>query len=345
MSIRRKTPEVEFRKAINLSISRFGRMRSIEAMETEIEYQREVLQRLKLPRRQTCIDDCVITGSGDSYVASSIARYMSSYKAICCHPMDIVLNPAIVMNRRVYLVSTSGSTKATILAAKVAKKHALRTIAITTRPESPLAKSSDDLILIRFKRASVPTSGTIGFTASMLCCVSLVCNVELKNVNKVYDESLALVDYLTNYKIKRSSSHVFLGNGIVYPAALYGALKMYEVFGVPSSAYSLDEFCHSPIFSIKNNDRIIILGNNVSEYNLSKMLINEFDKIKVLTHYIDCRKRSVIDGLLKSIFFLQLYAVKLAVKNRLRDCYFLRNERLLALSSKLIYGSNKKSQF
>ena len=320
-------------------------MRSIEAMETEIEYQREDLQKLELPRQQTCIDDCVITGSGDSYVASSIARYVSSYKAKCCHPMDIVLNPAIVKNRRVYLVSTSGSTKATILAAKVAKKFALRTIAITTRPESPLAKSSDDLISVRYKRASIPTSGTIGFTASMLCCVSLVCAVELHNVKKIYNESFALADYLTNYKIKRSSSHVFLGNGIVFPAALYGSLKMHEVFGVPSLAYSLDEFCHSPIFSIKSNDRIIILGNNVCEFRMSKTLINQLEKMEVLTLYINCRKLSTIDSLLKSIFFLQLYALKLAVKNRLKDCYFLRNERLLALSSKLIYGSNIRSQF
>jgi fructoselysine-6-P-deglycase FrlB-like protein len=259
--------------------------------------------------------------------------------------MDIVLNPAIVKNRRVYLVSTSGSTKATILAARVAKKFALRTIAITTRPESPLAKSSDDLISVRYKRVSVPTSGTIGFTASMLCCVSLVCAVELNNIRKIYNESFALADYLTNYKIKRSSSHVFLGNGVVFPAALYGSLKMHEVFGVPSLAYSLDEFCHSPIFSIKSNDRIIILGNNVSEFSMSKMITNQLEKMEVLTFYINCGKRSMIDSLLKSIFFLQLYAVKLAVKNRLKDCYFLRNERLLALSSKLIYGSNIRSQF
>ena len=120
---------------------------------------------------------------------------------------------------------------------------------------------------------------------------------------------------------------------------------MHEVFGVPSLAYSLDEFCHSPIFSIKSNDRIIILGNNVSEFSMSKTITNQLEKMEVLTFYINCRKRSTIDSLLKSIFFLQLYALKLAVKNRLKDCYFLRNERLLALSSKLIYGSNIRSQF
>ena len=319
-------------------------MRSIEAMETEIGYQIEDLEKLELPQPQTSFDDCVITGSGDSYVASMVTRYMSSYNAICCHPMDIVLNPAIVRNRKVYLVSLSGSTRATICAAKVAKKAALRTIAVTTRPESPLAKSSDDIISIRYNSTNIPTSGTIGFTASMLCCLSLVRKVDyLNNVKNIYNESIDLADFLSNYKIKRSTSHIFLGNGIVFPAALYGSLKMNEVFGVRSLAYSLDEFCHSPIFSIKSNDRIIILGNDACDLGISKTIMNRLAEINIVTLYVDCRKRSMIEGLLKSIFFLQLYAVKLAVKNRLKDCYFLRNERLLSLSSQLIYGSNRLS--
>jgi fructoselysine-6-P-deglycase FrlB-like protein len=319
-------------------------MRSIEAMETEIGYQTEDLEKLEFPPPQTNLDDCVITGSGDSYVASLIATYVSGYKATCCHPMDIVLNPAIVRNRKVYLVSVSGATKATLRAAKVANRSALKTTAITTRPESPLAKRSDELISIRYKSTSTPTSGTLGFTASMLCCLSLVCKVRLNNVKKIFNESIALADYLTNYKIKKSPSYILLGNGIVYPAALYGSLKMNEVFGVPSLAYSLDEFCHSPIFSIKSNDRIIILGNNVCDLTVSKTITNQLDKIGVSTLYVDCRKRSMIETLLKSIFFLQLYAVKLAVKNLLKDCYFLKNETLLDLSSKLIYGSTLRSE-
>jgi fructoselysine-6-P-deglycase FrlB-like protein len=319
-------------------------MRSIEAMETEIGYQIEDLEKLELPRPQARLDHCVITGSGDSYVASLVTKYVSSYNAICCHPMDIVFNPAIVRNRKVYLVSLSGSTRATICAAKVAKKTALRTIAVTARPESPLAKSSDDIILIRYNSTNIPTSGTIGFTASMLCCLSLVSKVDyLSNVKNLYEESIVQADYLSNYEIKRSTSHIFLGNGVFFPAALYGSLKMNEVFGVRSLAYSLDEFCHSPIFSIKNKDRIIIVGSDKRDLDVSKTIMNQLAEINIVTFYVDCRKRSMIEGLLKSIFFLQLYVVKLAVKNRLKDCYFLRNQRLLSLSSQLIYGSNRLS--
>ncbi|MGB8934030.1 MAG: SIS domain-containing protein [Candidatus Nitrosopolaris sp.] len=313
-------------------------------METEIGYQIEDLEKLELPRPQARLDHCVITGSGDSYVASLVTKYVSCYNAICCHPMDIVFNPAIVRNRKVYLVSLSGSTRATICAAKVAKKTALRTIAVTARPESPLAKSSDDIILIRYNSTNIPTSGTIGFTASMLCCLSLVSKVDyLSNVKNIYEESIVQADYLSNYEIKRSTSHIFLGNGVFFPAALYGSLKMNEVFGVRSLAYSLDEFCHSPIFSIKNKDRIIIVGSDTRDLDVSKTIMNQLAEINIVTFYVDCRNRSMIEGLLKSIFFLQLYVVKLAVKNRLKDCYFLRNQRLLSLSSQLIYGSNRLS--
>jgi glutamine---fructose-6-phosphate transaminase (isomerizing) len=319
-------------------------MRSIEAMETEIGYQLADLQKLELPRPQARFDDCVITGSGDSYVASLVTKYVSGYNMVCCHPMDIVFDPAIVRNRKVYLVSISGCTRATICAARVAKKNALRTIAVTTRPDSPLAKCSDDIIPIRYNSTNIPTSGTIGFTASMLCCLSLVSKVDyLSNLKHIYKESIVAADYLSNYKLKTSTSHIFLGNGIFFPAALYGSLKMNEVFGVRSFAYSLDEFCHSPIFSIRNKDRIIIVGSDTRDLSVSKKITNHLSEINIVTFYVDCRNGKMVESLLKSIFFLQLYVVKLAVKNRLKDCYFLRNQRLLSLSSQLIYGSGRLS--
>jgi glucosamine 6-phosphate synthetase-like amidotransferase/phosphosugar isomerase protein len=315
-------------------------MRSIEAMETEIGYQLADLEKLEFPPPRSRFDDCVITGSGDSYVASLVTRYMSGYNVVCCHPMDIVFNPSIVRNRKVYVVSISGRTRATICAARVAKKNALKTIAVTTRPDSPLAKCSDDIISIRYNSTNIPTSGTIGFTASMLCCLSLVSKVDyLSNVKQIYNESVVPADYLSNYKLKSSTSHIFLGNGIFFPAALYGSMKMNEVFGVRSFGHSLDEFCHSPIFSIKNKDRIIIVGNDTRDLSVSKTIMNQLSEINVLTFYVDCRNGSIIESLLKSIFFLQLYVVKLAVKNRLKDCYFLKNQKLLSLSSQLIYGS------
>jgi glucosamine 6-phosphate synthetase-like amidotransferase/phosphosugar isomerase protein len=312
-------------------------MKSIEAMEKEIRYQVEDLQCLELPSRRN-IDDCFITGSGDSYVASLFASYISNFRLKCCHPMDIVLNPSLVKNRSVYLVSVSGCTSATIRAAKRTKKLGFRAIAITANTHSHLARTCDDLILMKYKRTPTRTSGTVGFLASLLCCLSLVCKLDYFKISKrIFDESISTVAKLTNYNITRSSSNLFLGNGIQFPAAIYGSLKMNEIFGVRSFSYSLDEFCHAPIFSLKRNDRIIVLGHEFKEEHVTKRMNDILAELGVFVFYVDCAKSTLLEALLKSIFCLQLYASRAAVKNHLKDCYFLLNKKLLALSSELIY--------
>lgn len=319
-------------------------MNSIEAMEIEIRYQVENLSKLNLPK-QTNLGDCMIVGSGDSYVAALIAQYASNHKVICCNPMDIVLNPEIVKNRRIYIVSVSGNTKANIHAAKIAKEQNIRTTAVTANPDSKLAKSCNEIIEVRYKTTGIPTSGTISFTSSMLSCLSLVSEVnDFDNLKRIYRESKKEAESLIDdYTLENLSSYIFLGDGILFPVAIYGALKINEVFGSKSFAYPLDEFCHSPIFSIKRNDKIIILGNK--EYgtrtNNSKALNERLEELDFSCFYINCsnsnNKLSLTPMLLKSIFLLQLYIVKQAIKLGVKDCYFLQNKAILKMSSFFIY--------
>jgi len=313
-------------------------MRSIEAMNRDIEHQIEQLGKLVLPLIERNINGCVFTGSGDSYVASLIGSYASNFRAKCCHPMDIVLNPKIVSNRKVFLISVSGGTKATLLAAKLAKKYAKRTVSITANPDSPLGKTSDKLLRLRYKSEKEATSGTIGFTASTMFCLSLVRKVKLDNILEIYDESSAKAELLTDHTALGSSKHIFLGNGLAYPAALYGSLKMNEVFGVSSFAYNLDDFCHAPIFSVKPNDTIIIFADSAGDAQVSKVIGSHLGKVNVSSFDITSTKQNKVENLLEFIFFSQLYPAKLASSNGLKNCYFLENKELLALSSSLIYS-------
>jgi fructoselysine-6-P-deglycase FrlB-like protein len=325
-------------------------MNSIDAMEIEIRYQVEGLSKLNLPK-QTNLGDCMIVGSGDSYVAALIAQFASNHKVIGCNPMDIVLNPEIAKNRRIYIVSVSGNTKANILAAKIAKEQNVRTIAITANPESKLAKSCDEIIEFQYKTTGIPTSGTISFTSSMLSCLSLVSEVnDLDNLKMIYRETKNEVESLIdddddNYDVlENSSSYIFLGDGILFPVAIYGALKINEVFGSKSFAYPLEEFYHSPIFSIRRDDKIMILGNKEcgTRTNNRNSL---YDRLRELDFsscfYTNCsssnNKLSLTEMLLKSILFLQLYVVKQAIIRRVKDCYFLQNKDILKLSSFFIY--------
>jgi fructoselysine-6-P-deglycase FrlB-like protein len=238
-------------------------MNAIEAMQSEIEYQVQDLHKLHL---SSPVSNCLFVGSGDSYIAGLAAQYFSGSRAICCSPIDIIKNPLLVKRRNLFLVSISGNTQANIIAAKIAKKHGVGTIsALTARSSSRLAKSCDQTIELKYKNTGITTAGTISFTASMIKCISLSTELQLpSNLRKMYNraenqakQAISKIDDKSN---SSSTSYFILGNSQLHAIAMYGALKFNEVFGAKAMAYPTEEFCHSPLFSIKETDQAIVLG-------------------------------------------------------------------------------------
>jgi fructoselysine-6-P-deglycase FrlB-like protein len=312
-------------------------MNAIEAMQAEIEYQVQDLHKLEL---SSPVSNCLFVGSGDSYIAGLAAQYYSGSHAICCSPIDIIKNYLLVKRRNLFVVSISGNTQANILAAKIAKKHGVRTIsALTARSSSRLAKSCDQTIVLKYKNTGITTAGTISFTLSMIKCISLSTELHLPaNLRKIYNhaekQAKQAISKIDNRNNNSNTSYFILGNSQLHAIALYGALKFNEIFGVKAMAYPAEEFCHSPLFSIKETDQAIVLGGDDGDKsrNLSKRLNEEgFSSVHVGF------KRTGIELLLQSTFFIQLFALKLAQKYGLTSCYFLRNKKLLRVSSDFIY--------
>jgi fructoselysine-6-P-deglycase FrlB-like protein len=312
-------------------------MNAIEAMQTEIEYQVQDLHKLEL---LSPVSNCLFVGSGDSYIAGLAAQYYSGSHAICCSPIDIIKNHLLVKRRNLIVVSISGNTRANILAAKIAKKHGVGTIsALTARSSSRLAKSCDQTIELKYKSTGITTAGTISFTLSMIKCISLSTELQLpSNIRKMYiradkqaRQAISKIDDKSN---SSNTSYFILGNSQLYAIALYGTLKFNEIFGAKAMAYPAEEFCHSPLFSIKNIDQAIVLGGDADNNSrkLSKRLNEEgFSSVHVGF------KSTGIELLLESTFFMQLFVLKLAQKYGLTSCYFLRNKKLLKVSSDFIY--------
>ena len=327
-------------------------------MQAEIEYQVQDLCRLDLLLSSSPASDnnnnCLFIGSGDSYIAGLAAQYFSNSHAICCSPIDIIKNPLLVKSRNLFIISISGNTQANILAAKIAKKHGASTItALTARSSSRLAKSCDQIIELRYRNTGIITSGTISFTASMIKCISLSTQLHMPSdlrklynhaekqaeqvMGKVYHKSssnnnnIAIGSSYSNSS--NSSSYFLLGDGLLYAITKYGTLKFNEVFGAKALAYPAEEFCHSPLFSIKEADQAIVLGDgDGNNRKLSKRLNEEgFSSI-----YVEF-KNTGIELLLQATFFIQLFVLKLAQKYRLTTCHFLMNKKLLKMSSDFIY--------
>jgi fructoselysine-6-P-deglycase FrlB-like protein len=316
-------------------------MNAIEAMQAEIEYQVQDLHKLDL---SSPVSNCLFVGSGDSYIAGLAAQYFSGSRAICCSPIDIIKNPLLVKRRNLFVVSISGNTQANIIAAKIAKKHGVGTIsALTARSSSRLAKSCDQTIELKYKNTGITTAGTISFTASMIKCISLSTELQLpSNLRKMYNraenqakQAISKIDDKSN---SSSTSYFILGNSQLHAIAMYGALKFNEVFGAKAMAYPTEEFCHSPLFSIKETDQAIVLGgeeDDDDDDNSSKLSkrLNEEGFASVHVGF----KPTGIELLLQATFFIQLFVLKLAQKYSLTSCYFLRNEKLLRVSSDFIY--------
>jgi fructoselysine-6-P-deglycase FrlB-like protein len=323
-------------------------------MQAEIEYQVQDLCGLDLSSSSspsTDSDCCLFVGSGDSYIAGLAAQYFSSSHAICCYPLDIIKNPSLVDRRNLFIVSISGNTQANILAAKIAKKNGARKVtALTARPSSRLAKSCDQTIELSYRNTGVATAGTISFTASMIKCISLSTHLHmLSDIRKLYNRAEKQAEQVTskvdlkNSSIANgsissnsgssSSSYFILGDGQLYAIARYATLKFNEVFGTTALAYPAEEFCHSPLFSITEADRAIVLGDGSgNNRKLSKRLNEE----GFSSFHIEF-KNTGIELLLQATFFIQFFVLKLAQKYNMTTCHFLTSRKLLKMSSDFIY--------
>jgi fructoselysine-6-P-deglycase FrlB-like protein len=310
-------------------------------MKHEIESELALTARFELVER---IDPtrCVMTGSGDSYVAASIASYLSYCKIICCYPSALTLNPNILVDKDLYIISISGRTAHNIAAAKLAKRSNVKAIAITADPQSELAKNCDRIIRINYRKPDVLTSGTVSFLSSVLTCISLTTKVmyNKKNLRRAFETANSMVDNLLKKIPDTLSSILFLADGLLYPVACYGSLKVNEVLGIRSFPYSLEEYCHAPLFSIKKEDSVIILNNSESHSTSAKTVSKFTEKLDGLNYSsisLDFPMSSSLAGLFQSIFLVQLLALKMAKRNDLTDCFFVQALDLMEISSECIY--------
>lgn len=301
-------------------------MNSIEAMAHDMERQLVDLPTMPLPEAAT--GRTILAGSGDSYAAGLAACHLSSGRAFCCHPADIIADPAIADCARAYFVSISGKTRANILAAKVARKNAT-TVAITADTASALASACDSTFALRFKSAG-KTSGTIGFTTSLLACARIAahktCPSDLKTI---YKDAARKASGLAGSVDARNP--VLLGDHVLHPVAIYGALKFNEVLGSKAIAYSLEDFCHAPIFGHKGGE-LIIFGSK-EDAKVSCRLGRAGFKIR----HVDCGKYEGLDSILYAAFFVQHLVLSIARRKKVKECYFLRDKKILDASSDVIY--------
>jgi len=226
-------------------------VKTIEALEKDINFQVDFLQKFK-PQKQLSDQQqkkSIFCGSGDSLAAAFLAEAFSNFKVRAADPLDLIKNKKITKNNSVYIISISGSTISNIRLAKLVKK----TTAISSNSQSRLGKICSNYITLNYQNTGVFTSGSIGFLASALTCISLVSPVKISKIAQLFKKAQKL-----SKSVRLCGKIFIIGNMHTFPVTMYSAAKFYEILGINASYERIEQFLHMGLFSAKPGDTVII---------------------------------------------------------------------------------------
>ena len=210
------------------------------------------------------------------------------------------------------------------MVAKIAKK----TTAITSKPQSLLARASDMTILLNAPNNDVFTAGSISFLESALTCISLVNTVTIPKNSKLFSKAK------TDAKKVTVSKRIFvLGNLFTFPLAMYCAAKFYELLGYDVHYCRIEQFSHMELFSVQKGDTVIIFEEENSH---NKQLVKNLKKIdiNVIHPNVPSEKLSQI---IYCTFFSQLVTLFEAKKKNKKECHFVTAKKIRNISNQMIY--------
>jgi fructoselysine-6-P-deglycase FrlB-like protein len=306
-------------------------MSSIEALKLDFKSQ---ITDLKNICNDRISEDLIFVGSGDSYVAGLMAEYATDHKCHCLSPSDL-LRSRFSKDKVYCFISVTGKTKANIEVARRATFLGAKTVAVTLNRNSELAQICKETIPLNVTTKRSPTAGFRTFVPVVLTCLQLA-GIDVPSKFVVWQKkgikmSLNLIDSLELPK----ETICLLGNETLYSIALYASLKMSEFFCASAMAHKLEEFCHSPIFGIKQSDHIWIMGQK------EEAISNRLNEMGLHLSYIELYRPDVLTKLFASIFFVQNLMILLAKKYGYSQIQYPLKQEVLKASSDIIYHGVK----
>ena len=229
-----------------------------------------------------------ITGSGTSYNAALVAKYlMSKYAKIKTEPIissELPHDPeSIEQNSILIAISQSGESADVLEAVRIAKKSNAKVLSIVNLLTSSLVQESS-LVIGMNCGPEIGVAATKSFTSQLAILYKIVdglCNGCLKpDFDKV---SKAISKILSNHskikkiarELKEVSDIYILGRGINYPIASEAALKLKELTYIHAEGIPGGELKHGPLALMDSNVYVVILNPDDSTYNDTLTSANE----------------------------------------------------------------------
>ena len=219
-----------------------------------------------------------LTGSGTSYNAALIAKYLlSKYARIKSESIissELQFAPdSIEPNSILIAVSQSGESADVLEAVKIAKENSCKIISIINSLTSSLARESDIVIGMNCG-PEIGVAATKSFTSQLIILYKIIqeLNSEVKinfeeissSISKILEEHNSIKKIAS--EIKEISDIYVLGRGIHYPIAIESALKIKELTYIHAEGIAGGELKHGPLALMDSNVFVIIINPNDSTY-------------------------------------------------------------------------------
>ncbi len=307
-------------------------MREIEAQVKDIPDYLQFLDSMSWEKIKP--EHAILVGAGDSLACTNFIERLTSFSAKSLDPYDLLQNYSIATGKIVYFISVSGRTRSNVEAAKRIKKLAKTTIAVTVNPESPIAKICSGVLPLRFSKDPGLTPGTNSFTASLMAC-SRIFGMSPRDSN--LEETINHAKEWASRRSEISGMIHFVSSGCFYPIGMYGAAKVFEFAGEKADYQLTEEFSHMNLFSMTDDDSVIIIKSDESDSTAGKLneeLVNQGYDSQILDFKSG---NNPLEHAISCAIHLQYLALNLAKSKGLKQPAFLQNDRLLGISNKMIY--------
>lgn len=229
-----------------------------------------------------------ITGSGTSYNAALVAKYLlAKYAKIKLEPIISselpTLPDTIEPNSILIAISQSGESADVLEAVNIAKKANSKILSIVNILTSSLAQESS-LIMGMNCGPEIGVAATKSFTSQLAILYQIAENlcdgcigVDFKKVSEAIMKILSDQSVIQEIskKLKNISDIYVLGRGVHYPIATEAALKLKELTYIHAEGIPGGELKHGPLALMDSNVYVLIINPTDATYNDTLTSANE----------------------------------------------------------------------
>ena len=249
-----------------------------------------------------------ITGSGTSYNAAEIAKYlMSKFAKIKINTLissELPFSPnEIEPNSTLITISQSGESADVLEAVKIAKESNAKILSIVNLLNSSLSQQSSLAIGLNCG-PEIGVAATKSFTSQLAILYKItdqLCNGCINPDWKKVSDAISHV-LSNNLKIKELAKNLkeitdiyVLGRGIHLPIAREAALKLKELSYIHAEGIPAGELKHGPLALMDSNVYVIIINPSDSTYNDTLNSANEIKARGAKIIGISDKKNDVYD--------------------------------------------------